>query len=172
MNNFLFLVTARRAYTLLIVGGGNIPTTTEEVMPMKWKRPAAFLMAVIACITVLQVGAVCTSAPSHAVPFWDNTSTITCNLAVNGTTATCKSRVTGISGTSKITGTLTLYKQTGSSWLRVNSWSNTSSYSVLSFSEEITVAKGYNYKLVVRAIVTHNGSNEEVEKESAVKYCG
>ena len=149
---------------------------------MKTKRVIALMLAVLACISALSVSAIWTGqvateeraslTAGQIALFWVNTSSVSCTLNFSGNKAACSAIVSGMSGTTKITGTLTLYRQSGSSWVYVDSWSGSSDSSVLRFSESAMVSSGYNYKVVVNASVYRNGTWETVEKESAVKYCG
>lgn len=53
-------------------------------------------------------------------PYWINTSSVTCNLMFSGSTGYISASVDGKSGTSRIEGTVTVYRKTGTIWIGFN----------------------------------------------------
>lgn len=96
-------------------------------------------------------------------PYYTNTSQVQVGLSFSGTAANCTSAIIGLSGTTKITATLSLYRvsSTGSLTL-LKSWSASSSTMVLNIGQTYAASKGYTYRLSVSAQVTRNGSTESV----------
>ena len=100
-------------------------------------------------------------------PQWANILSLTNNFNFNGINGTTKATAIGKSGTTQISGTLTVYKQVGSSWVYVDSDSDSSTTNILTVSVDVTgEASGY-YKSVFDVAVTRNGS---VETESKTSY--
>ncbi|NCB04016.1 MAG: hypothetical protein EOM69_00635 [Clostridia bacterium] len=144
---------------------------------MQKKRRLALLIAAITCLSAFSV-----NAAAHAesdlmnlvelTPLSATIDRISGTLTLTGTTASCSAVVMGATGVTEIQGTLTLYRQNGSLWQHVTSWTKSSSNLLLNFSESTAVTKGYNYKLVIAVSAYRNGIWESAEQESTVKYCG
>ncbi|WP_410068679.1 hypothetical protein [Ruminococcus sp.] len=82
-------------------------------------------------------------------------------MSISNKTATCKSTVRGISGTTtKIVITQTLQKKNGSSWNKYSSWTKTfnSWYAIYSNSKESLSSGTYRVKTVAKV---YNGSAYE-----------
>ena len=100
-------------------------------------------------------------------PQWVNILNMTNVFNFNGINGTSTATVVAKSGATQVSGTLTVYKQVGSSWVYVDSDSDTSTSNVLVISLDVTgEASGY-YKSVFDVSVTRNGA---VETESLTSY--
>lgn len=89
------------------------------------------------------------------------TDKISGTLSISNKTATCKSTVRGISGsTTKIVITQTLQKKSGSSWNKDSSWSKTynSWYAIYTNSKESLSSGTYRVKTVAKV---YCGTNYE-----------
>ena len=132
---------------------------------MKTVRITAFAVA------VLMVCAVCPptgiAANNEVMPNiqrrWANTDQISMALDVSGTTATCGSKILGNPGTTKIVATFVLERKSGSTYTNVKTWpTKTVSGEVLRFSDTYTLTKSGTYRFSVSAVVTRNGTSENV----------
>ena len=100
-------------------------------------------------------------------PQWVNILNLGNDFNFNGVNGTSTATVMAKPGTTQISGTLTVYKQVGSSWVFVDSESDTSTTISLTISLDVTgEASGY-YKSVFSVSVTRNGS---VETDSKTSY--
>ena len=91
-------------------------------------------------------------------------------IAFDGTDGNAKGTVLGKSGTTSISGTLTVYRQSGSSWIYVGSTSGTSSTTKLTLDCDFSAVSGVNYKSVYEVVVTINGI-EEPETKTTYNTC-
>jgi len=99
------------------------------------------------------------------MPTWEHTTRATNSLTFSGRTATCTGDIVALPGAT-ITATLTLYRHNGSSWVRVTSWTRSSSTAFLSFNETHTVSSSGTYRTVLRGTVTRNGTSESISVTS------
>jgi len=136
---------------------------------MKSLKKIARLFIVFACIGALLIP---TAAAVVVTPQWENVINVMCTLVINDTTASCTGKVVGLSGISKMNGTLTLYKKVGSNWTYVTTWSGSPTTETLVTSGSTTLQKGYDYKAEYSVSVYRNGIWETVVKESNVEHCG
>lgn len=106
-------------------------------------------------------------------PMYVNTADINVSLSFSGTTANCSTTITGLSGTTKISASMTLErKNTNGTYTLMKSWPAESvNSSMLSTSKTYSVTSGYTYRLSVNGSVTRNSTTESVSL-SAEKYCG
>jgi len=139
---------------------------------MKMKKR---ILATILCICTLfgMVGAYSASADNltPADDFlelgntldWKNIATISLAMSYNNGTITSEGRVTGQSGTTKITASFVLAKQGANGVFSVvDSWSASSDSIMLSSSRTTSGMTAGTYKLTVTTTVTRNGTNETV----------
>lgn len=119
----------------------------------------AFWLA-ISCVPILAYA----SVPDNTVvqPMYLYTSEIEATLNISGSgTASCVGKIKGWARDSNITMTVTLYKQSGTSWSEVTSWSDSATgVSSLTISESYSVDAG-TYKVVVTGTVTDPGVGTE-----------
>ncbi len=95
--------------------------------------------------------------PETLVPLWDNIGSISNIISVNGNEGTAEVTITGKSGTTKISATLTVYKQVGDDWVYVDSDSDSVNSRILNLKVDFTGVANVNYKSVVNISVTRNG---------------
>lgn len=134
------------------------------------KRILSFALAIL-----LAVGFCCNvhaamPSDSDIVPLWENIDTFSCGITLNGTAGTATAVILGLSGTTKITGTLTVYKQTDDGWAFVDKTTGTSSSTALSLKVSFTAESGAYYKAECSVTVTRNGAAES-ETKTAYKTC-
>jgi len=106
------------------------------------------------------------SAPSKS-PMWLNIFNLNVGLSFTGTDGDTSGSVTGKSGTTAITGTLTVYKQSGSNWVYVDSVSGSTTTQRLNLYLNFDGETGEYYKAVFEVVVTRNGIDEP---DSITKY--
>jgi hypothetical protein len=123
----------------------------------------------ILLLTVCICGGLCIQAYALAPdvsPLWNNIIKLSNRIVFDGTNGSAYGSVSGKSGTSSISGTLTVYRQSGSSWIYVDSTSGTSSNTILSLGCDFTAVSGGYYKSVFEVTVTINGLEESATKTS------
>ncbi len=103
-------------------------------------------------------------------PQWLNIAYLSNTIAFQGTTGSVLATAYGKSGTTAISGTLTVYKQTGSDWEYVDSETGSSTTGALSIDFDFTAESGCNYKAVFDVVVTRNGVDEPGNKTTE-KMC-
>lgn len=125
------------------------------------KRLLILLLVVSMCMGLcLQANAL---APDLS-PMWNNIFKLSNRIVFDGTNGNANGSVSGKSGTSSISGTLTVYRQSGSSWIYVDSVSGTSSTTTLSLGLDFAAISGGYYKSVYEVSVTINGISESESK--------
>ena len=125
----------------------------------------------LACVIMI-IGSVSIYAalPETAEPLWVNVDGFQNNISFNGTSGNAAALIYGKSGTTKVTGTLIVYRQYGSNWIYVGSDSDTVSSSVMGLSVDFTGYSEVNYKAVLTFSVTRNGVTES-ETDTVYKTC-
>jgi len=149
----------------LYIISGNYAHTKKGGYLVK-KTTSLLLIAVI--ILSMTIGSYAALPDIDTVePLWVNILNLNNVFNFNGINGTSTGTVIGKSGTTQISGTLTVYKQVGSSWVFVDSDSDSSTSNSLVVALDVTgEASGY-YKSVFSVSVTRNGS---VETESKTSY--
>lgn len=118
------------------------------------------ISAIIAIVTVFNFG-ISAYAEPETQTYVDNgisvcylyTNKVESALSISSKTATCKSTIRGISGTTtKIVVTQTLQKENGSSWDNVTSWSKTynSWYAIYKNTKSFLSSGTYRVKTVAK----------------------
>lgn len=126
---------------------------------------------ILACILLVITGVSAYAAPQEsAEPFWININKINNVITFNGTSGNASASIYGKSGTTKITGTLTVYRQSGDNWIYVGQDSDTVTSNIMSLSVDFTGYYESNYKSVFSFTVTRNGVNES-ESDTVYKIC-
>lgn len=113
------------------------------------------------------------SSAAEIAPFYDNTSTVAALMSFSGNTASCTASVLGKSGTTSITGTMTLYRKvTGSTseYTRLTSWPISGSSYVSQNEKYSSATTGYTYYLTVSATVVRNGTSENVSASTTANH--
>lgn len=130
----------------------------------------AALMAGIMVFT-MPVG-VCAKQPDSDIvtPLWDYMNSVSVDITFSGTTGTASVEVTRIyQVTTKLEGTVTVYKQVGDRWVYVAS--NTGSSTRALFVEvEFDGVSGATYKAVAD-ITAYGSSGSESDSASKTKTC-
>ncbi len=98
-------------------------------------------------------------------PYYERASDVQASLSKSGASAKCAGFIRSMSATDKISLTMTLRKKSGGSWLYVDSWSDSGTYSV-SLSKTTGGLSSGTYKLLVSGTVSGGGISEPVSKES------
>lgn len=126
------------------------------------KRYIAMFLAII----LLYSFAVSISASSldPIIPLWNNVTVAQCTIDFSETGGTISAYIRGKSGTTSISGTVTLYRGN----TVVDSW-NISGRSIASVSDTFTGISGSTYKLVLDADVTTNGVVENIVEEDSAR---
>lgn len=102
---------------------------------MKMKKIMTIICAV--CLLLLQTIPVFAVIKNPVMPMWDNARRITCDVSFIGTSGTIECKVIGMSGTTSIIGTATLYEGE----TEIDSW-NVKGNSVASLNESFTGKSG------------------------------
>ena len=132
------------------------------------KKVLAMIMAVLliscGCLTVYA------AVPDTVKPLWTNINTMECTLTFDGTDGIADGMARGLSGTTRMSGTVTVYVQTSSGWEEVGSASNTVSGRSLSVSVNFEGETGEYYKAVFEVTCVRNGVSES-DSWTAYKTC-
>ena len=132
------------------------------------KKMIALVVAGILMLSCcIGVGA---AAPEIVAPMWDNINNLSNNISFEGTDGYAQGTVVGKSGTTAISGTLVVYKQTSNGWEFVGSDSDSVSGSFMTLKVEFDGKEGEYYKSVFNVSVTRNGVVES-ETKTVYKTC-
>ena len=99
-------------------------------------------------------------------PNWDNVSRLSCRITFSGTRGTVFCDISARTGTTSITGTLTLYEDD----VEIDSWDIDVETSYVTIADNFTGDSGSTYKLVLDADVVTNGVSEPLDY-TATKVC-
>ena len=132
------------------------------------KKIFAMILAVllIACGTMT----VCAAVPETVMPLWENISSINCDLTFDGTDGKADGMARGLSGTTRMSGTVTVYVQTSSGWSEVGSASQTVAGNRISVSVDFEGETGEYYKAVFELTCVRNGVSES-ETRTEYRTC-
>lgn len=109
--------------------------------------------------------------PIDYLPQWSNIDRMASVIVFDGQVGNASATVYAKSGATKVEGMLTVYKQSGGSWVYVDSDSETTtSHSYVSLSVDFNAVSGGYYKSVFEVTVTKNGI-EESETKYNYKTC-
>ncbi len=129
------------------------------------------ISVILACVLIITTGMSTSAAlPETIEPLWDNIATIVNDMSFNGTSGNASASIVGKSGTTKITGTLTVYRQSGDNWIYVGQDSDTVTTGYMALSVDFNGYSEVNYKSVFSITVTRNGMSES-ESDTAYKTC-
>lgn len=101
-------------------------------------------------------------------PRWNSTNSCDPSLSFTGTTAICRADVRAIPG-AEISGTMTLYRVSGSNEYNVDSW-DVSGTGTAYVSERTSVTKGETYRLEVSVTVSGSYGKDTITVD-ATKTC-
>lgn len=131
----------------------------------------AILLIIVACVPISAGAAIRDDVIVQ--PMYMYTSEVRATLSISSSgTASCVGKIKGWASDSDITMTVTLYKQSGTSWSEIASWSDSATgVGSLTISESYGVDAG-TYKVVVTGTVTDPGvGSEDVSKSSVEMIC-
>ena len=114
--------------------------------------------------------AIASALSPNIIPMWEHIRQITNVISFDGLNGEASAYVLGKSGTDSISASLTVYRQSGNSWVYVTSTSDTSSTIQLSLDCDFSATSGTYYKSVFEVVVTINGI-EESETKTSYKTC-
>lgn len=129
-------------------------------------------VAVLALLMTVVMGTTSyASTGSDIMPLWDNIKTVTRELTFDGDVGTVEATVRGLSGTTEITISLIVYRQSGENGLFfIDSVTETFENSVGALSLDFDAEPGETYEASVRVTVTRNGV-DETELFSVTETC-
>lgn len=99
-------------------------------------------------------------------PHWDNVNRLACKISFSGTKGTVFCDISARTGTTSITGTLTLYED----GVEIDSWDIDEKTSYVTIADNFTGVSGSTYTLVLEADVVTNGVSESLD-HTATKVC-
>lgn len=108
--------------------------------------------------------------PESIEPLWDNIRNMENTITFDGTEGTANAELDGKSGTTVISGSLKVYKQTDRGWVFVASDSDSNDGTYLSLSVDFSGVSGGYYKSVFSVTVTRNGM-DETETMTTYAWC-
>ena len=117
------------------------------------QNPVTKLLAMLLALVMLFGGALAeaidTWEPEPDIQEYESINSIALAIAFSNGRAQCEVNVT-LRGDKKGSATMTFYRKSGSSWVRVSSWDATStSGGTIASSRSISAVAGNTYKLVV-----------------------
>jgi len=109
--------------------------------------------------------------PIGIMPLWLNVNEAAAGLTISSGTATCTVRVTGLSGTTKISSVISLQRRAinSTTFINIKTWFGSSNNILYTFSDIHTVSSGYVFRVRLDATVTRNGVNETVTVYSMLR---
>lgn len=130
------------------------------------KRILTVVCAII--LVSLRCGSIYSALPVDYSPQWNIISLMTSSITFDEHAGNASAYINAKNGASKVEGTLTVYKQSGSSWVYIDSTSDsTTTRTYLTLSVDFTGISGVYYKSVFTVSVTRNGI---VESETMYSY--
>lgn len=133
-----------------------------------------FISLVLLIITVcmLTIGTNAVSMESIIQPRWDDASTVDCDLSFNSGSqnANVYAKITGRSGTTQISGTLTLYEGSGNNLTYLTSWPLSGTQYISFSNSDYVCTSGVTYTLKLSGTVYRNG-NSEIVSDSDCYVC-
>lgn len=138
---------------------------------MRLRRTVAFSLA-LSLLIVLFLPMSAKAEETTFAPFYVNTYSVRCNLSFSGELAECAAVAQGHSGTTKVSGTMTLQrKNSNGTYTDIKSWSASENSYVMFIDKSWFVERGYYYRLYFVADVTRNGTTETVSCRSGDVKC-
>lgn len=127
-------------------------------------------MLCLALLMPMTVSAAVIDPDTGIAPCWEYMEQMDVELTFSGTSGKAEGSVNRIFGvTTQLSGTLTVYKKVGTSWVYVNSISN-SSTRMLSMELSFSATKNVEYKAVFSVTAYGNGGSES-DSVSTTKIC-
>lgn len=130
------------------------------------------MVTMLSCSTGVFVLSEEKSVKEEAGLFYLYTSKVTSNISISSKTATCKSVVTGIIGTTtKIVITQRLQKKSGDTWTNVQSWTKTVNGYTTSFTNSKSSLASGTYRTRTVAKVYKGTAYETITVNSSTATC-
>ena len=131
---------------------------------MKTKAIALILM-IVTIISLLPCTVNAASADNTISPLWQNTNNINCQIYTDSNGyAYAEATVVGYTTVNKISATVYIYRQNGSSWEYVGEEYKTVNNFLLTISCKFTPTQGSYYRADYTFVVTKNGVDETISK--------
>ncbi len=138
------------------------------------KLTAWILCVALMCALVPAASAAPRALPDDEIvqPMYSYVSSYSTELTISGGTATCKAKITGISGTTtKLVAEMTLQKKSGLlGWDDVETWKTTVITNSLSSTKTKSVSSG-TYRVKVKFTAYSGTASESFTKYSSNKSC-
>ena len=137
----------------------------------KIKTSSRLLIAIAAVLSLAQPISA-SMLPENVIvqPQWEYVSTTSADISFSGPSGTATAAATRINGvTTKLEGTLTIYRKSGSSWIYVDSISGSTTMS-LALELSFTGISGAEYKAVLD-VIAYSGSSSESASASDTAIC-
>lgn len=129
------------------------------------KKAGLACIALLLTLALLPISALAAHSEAAGLLRYTKTGKISAGLSISGGVATCDGDVQP-SGKHNCSVTVTLYKQNGSDWTKVKSWSaNATGGEEASVTETKTVGRG-TYKVVAKGNVDGETSSAESAKKT------
>ena len=122
-------------------------------------RKALACFVCLASVCSMATG-ICAIGNDPVKPLYDNASDVICNISFNGTAGSVSCKIQGVSGTTSIKGTLTLYCVNSV----IRTWNIDTSKTSVSIDDDFTGVSSKWYRLTLDADVTANGVTEPIWK--------
>ncbi|MBQ8402593.1 MAG: hypothetical protein IJX14_11770 [Clostridia bacterium] len=122
-------------------------------------KKTIFRMVCAVLVLVCMGISVTAAVISPAEPYWDNVRQVNCNVNFNGTRGTVTCDILAVTGTTSITGTLTLYAD----GREIDNWDIDVDTSHATILDSFTGLRGSVYELVLDIDVVTNGVSEPIE---------
>lgn len=121
-----------------------------------------FTLFIVACLLFAFTVPVFAAVEYPIMPMWDNVWMVDCNITFSGTAGKVICAVSGVAGTTSISGTAKLYEGK----TEINSW-NITGGSDAWLTETFTGVRGVTYRLVLDVEVTKGGVVEPITIEDS-----
>lgn len=133
------------------------------------KRILVCILSVIMLLSCFPISAYA-ATPETVTPLWDNTNSITTVFSFDGTSGSAEANLIGRAGVTQITGTIEIYRQSGSSWIYVTEGTKTVYSRSFLMSVPVTGIIGKYYRADFTFSVYKDGV-EEVITETQYSTC-
>ena len=124
-------------------------------------------LTITVCMLVMLSTGVFAVMPDTIIPLWDNINRMENIITFDGTDALAKGTLYGKSGTTCMSGILTVYKQTDNGWEYVGSDTDTVESVLMTLKVDFTAEPGGYYKSVFKVSITRNGIIEPETKTTS-----
>lgn len=133
------------------------------------KRILIYVLSVLMLLSCFPISAFA-AAPEKVEPRWDNTGTMTTVFSFDGESGSAEARIVGRAGVTQITGTIKIYRQSGSSWIYVTEGTKTVYSRSFLMAVPVTGIIGKYYRADFTFSVYKDGV-EEVITETQYSTC-